>query len=250
MSNKQNLISTNITTQIGGRALVPKLPVVPAHEGIRTAGERFSLAPLTLSSKNQALPSTTTTEHALTGSPWHAQFSTAFSNETTLLERRISELRSPASPASLIVSAQKSLEERLFDATANVKILTAQVAMHLDREWRDKLFAQLDSLHNVEDWDRDDEPVRTGSFATFLKAVIQIKPQRRPGLGLSHNGHLIASWTVGKDRLTIEFLPNDNVRWVLARCVGNDMERFASHTSVSRLITSLAPYNPDYWFST
>ncbi|HLE62348.1 MAG TPA: hypothetical protein VI750_04370, partial [Pyrinomonadaceae bacterium] len=171
------------------------------------------------------------------------------SEETKLIERRINELRNPASPASLFASAEKSLEERLFDATASVKILTAQVAMHLDREWRNKLFAQLDSLHDLEEWDPDDEPIQIGSFATFLKAMVQIKPQRRPGLGLSHNGYLVAAWTVGKDRLTIEFLQNDRVRWVLARYTGDDVERFAGQTSVSRLIDGLAPYRPDAWFS-
>lgn len=36
----------------------------------------------------------------------------------------------------------------LFDPLSEVKILTSQLAMDLDREWRDKLFQLVDSLHD------------------------------------------------------------------------------------------------------
>ncbi len=181
--------------------------------------------------------------------------SVLYASATKQIERQLSNLKNPTSPALLRLSANqtleepdKTLEERLFDATANVKILTSQVAMHLDREWRNKLFGQLDSLHDLEEWDHDDVPIQEGSFATFLKAIVQIKPERRPGLGLSHNGHLIAAWTADQDRLTIEFFQNDKVRWVLTRRIGVETERFAGQTSVSRLVQGLAPYNSGRWF--
>jgi|SRR5712692_2285486 len=174
----------------------------------------------------------------------------AFSEGTRTMERRVSDLRIPPSPASLISPiGGQPLEERLFDATANVKILTSQIAMHLEREWRDKLFRQLDSLHDPKEWEPDDEPIQQASFATFLKAIIQIKPKRRPGLGLSHAGYLIAAWTDKFDRLTIEFLPNDRVRWVIGRPRDDEPEHIAGQTRVSRLAETLAPYNPEIWFS-
>jgi hypothetical protein len=173
-----------------------------------------------------------------------------FSEATRLTERRVNQLLNPPSPASLIsLTIERPLEERLFDATANVKILTAQVAMHLEREWRDQLFRQLDSLHDPAEWESEDEPIKQASFATFLKAIVQIKPKRRPGLGLSHGGHLIAAWTKGRDRLTIEFMANDRVRWVLTRFRDDESEHFAGQTSVSRLAEGLAPYEPESWFS-
>src|SRR5580704_16658355 len=46
--------------------------------------------------------------------------------------------------------APRSLEEQLYDALAAFKVRTASVAMHLDREWRSRLFRQLDSLLAVE----------------------------------------------------------------------------------------------------
>lgn len=249
MSDKPNPNSVHGKALTIGGNLVFKLPEVPPYEKARAIGENVLLKLPASSTPYQSPFKVAMTGDAQTICPWSPSYSSMFNEETKLIEHRISELQNPTSPASLFVSTEKSLEERLFDATASVKILTAQVAMHLDREWRDKLFAQLDSLHDLEEWDPDDEPIQTGSFATFLKAIVQIKPQRRPGLGLSHSGYLVASWTVGKSRLTIEFLQNDRVRWVLAKYMGDDVERFAGQTSVSRLIDGLAPYSPDNWFS-
>jgi hypothetical protein len=179
-----------------------------------------------------------------------ALYAAAFSEGTRTVERCVGNLLNPPSPASLTSPTDgRRLEERLFDATASVKILTSQIAMHLEREWRDKLFRQLDSLHDPNEWEPDDDPIQQASFATFIKAIIQIKPKRRPGLGLSHTGHLIAAWTTDFDRLTIEFLPNDHVRWVIGRRHDNEQEHIAGQTRVSRLAEALAPYNPGIWFS-
>lgn len=249
MSDRRNPVPAHSKALTSGGALVLKLPETPPQERMRSIGENVLLKLAASGAPYHSLFNSAMTDDAVTIRAWSASYSSLFSDEAKIIEHRISELQNPASPASLFAAAEKSLEERLFDATASVKILTAQVAMHLDREWRNKLFAQLDSLHDLEEWDPDDKPIQTGSFATFLKAMVQIKPQRRPGLGLSHNGYLVAAWTVGKDRLTIEFLQNDRVRWVLARYTGDDVERFAGQTSVSRLIDGLAPYNPDAWFS-
>lgn len=173
--------------------------------------------------------------------------------EMMTLRARVAALRNPQSPASLRPYSvaknndSRTIEEQLFDATANTKILTSQVAMHLDREWRERLFQQLDSLHDPEEWDADDRPIQQSSFATFLKAICQIKPTVRPGLGLSHGGQLVAAWTCGKNRLTIEFLPNDRVRWVVSRYPEGEFEQFAGQTSVSRLLDGLNPYSPEQW---
>jgi hypothetical protein len=180
----------------------------------------------------------------------------AFSAETNEIARLVAGLRNEPSPASLkstprLAPDEQPLETRLFDALAAVKILTAQVAMHLDGEWRKKLFGQLDSLHDPEEWESGDEPVSQSSFASFLKAILRIRPERRPGLGLSHDGNLISAWTTGRNRLTIEFLPNDRVRWVLARYRDSEEEpaRFAGQTHVSELVEGLSPHHPEHWFS-
>jgi hypothetical protein len=166
------------------------------------------------------------------------------------VEQRIRALHSQPSPGSLRVdmTSERSVSERIFDALADVKILTSQVAMHLDTEWRHKLFRQLDSLHDIAEWEPGDEPIERESFTTFLRAILSINPKRRPGLGLSQAGYLVAAWKTSDDLLTIEFLGLDRVRWVLSRRKGDVPERFAGETRVDRLVASLAQYNPDHWF--
>ena len=175
------------------------------------------------------------------------------SSGTMELVKRVRALQNYPSPGSLQGKAvsqfdEGSLQERLFDALAEVKILTSQVAMHLDGTWRNQLFRQLNSLHDPSEWEQGDQPIQKSSFAGFIKAMLSINPARRPGLGLSHTGHLIAAWTTGQDRLTIEFLPNDRVRWVLSRYRDDEPERFAGDTGVARLAEGLATYHPEHWF--
>lgn len=142
-----------------------------------------------------------------------------------------------------------STAERLYAALASAKVMTSNVMMHLDREWRDRLFAQLDDLLNVEDWHEDDEPLLDESFRTFLRLILYQRPERRPGLGLSHRGHLVTAWTAGADRLTLECAANDTIRWVLSCEVNGVRERAAGETHVARLPEILRPYGPDRWFA-
>lgn len=143
----------------------------------------------------------------------------------------------------------KTLAEKLYDSLANAKVATAQVAMHLDENWRTRLFAQLDDLLNVDDWHEDDEPVEGSSFETFLRVIIYQGAKRRPGLGVSHRGNLIAAWTRGADRLTLEFFPDNTVRWVLSCENDGEFERAAGETPVRRLPKVLGAFRPDRWFS-
>jgi hypothetical protein len=177
----------------------------------------------------------------------------ALSERTREIARNVQALQnrpSPGTPQLTVVSTSDDtpLEERLFDALAGAKILTSQVAMHLDGEWRAKLFHQLDSLLDLAEWEPSDQPLQQSSYATFLKAILNINAERRPGLGVSNTGHLIAAWTTGADRLTIEFLPSDRVRWVLSRRYDGDIERFAGETRVGRLAEGLQHYHPEHWF--
>ena len=176
-------------------------------------------------------------------------FSAELNEKMGQITKAVADLKNPLSPASFpSITSEVAIEERLFEATASVKILTAQVAMYMEKNWRDKLFGQIDSLHDVDEWDTDDKPVKKSSFSTFLKAILKIKPQRHPGLGLTYEGNMIAAWTVGHDRLTTEFLPRDRVQWVLSRNIDGETERAAGETTVSRLYECLTPYDPNYWF--
>jgi hypothetical protein len=142
-----------------------------------------------------------------------------------------------------------TLEEQLFNALAMFKIRTSLVAMHLDRDWRTKLFGQLDSLLDAQDWEPLDRPPSIDSFATFLRMLIFLRPERRPGLGATAKGELIATWTIGDDRLTIECMPHDLVRWTISVSINGDRERAAGITPVARLREVLSPYGPGRWFA-
>jgi hypothetical protein len=141
----------------------------------------------------------------------------------------------------------KPIQERLFDSLASFKMWTATVAMHIDRDWRDGLFRQLDSLLDFESWDSADPPPSIGSYATLLRMILMLSPKRRPGLGVSVNGSLIAMWTVGSERLTVDCLPKDLVRWHLNAFINGDEERAAGQTPLVRFREVLAPYQPARW---
>lgn len=219
--------------------------LTPTHSGIAVPNKKLTFfgnqSPNVLSSFSKA---------CFTSFNLQSEMSSAVISEATKqLTKQVAGLQNPASPASFSLAPKEmAIEERLFDATSSVKILTAQVAMHIDKKYRDKLFSQIDSLHDLDEWDADDKPVKKSSFKTFLKAILQIKPERHPGLGLTYEGYLIAAWTTGSDQLTTEFLPNDRVQWVLTRNIGGETERASGQTAVTRLYECLKPYHPDHWF--
>lgn len=142
-----------------------------------------------------------------------------------------------------------SLEEQLYDAKAFCKIETSKVAMYFPDEWRNGFFAQLDNLMDIDNWEEDDIPVTKTSFSTLLRMLTLIKPTRRPGLGSTSGGNIIAAWTNETDRLTIECLPKDRVRWVLSHVVDDIRESAAGEVQLTRLQVVLSPYNPNRWLT-
>jgi hypothetical protein len=158
-------------------------------------------------------------------------------------------IRTVGQPRQRLISLpKKTLGEELFDALASFKIRTSSVAMYLDEQWRRRFFDQLDSLLDEESWDRDDKPPSLESFTTLLRMLLMFAPARRPGLGATSDGALVAAWTVGADRLTIQCLRNDRVKWVLSCELDGARESAAGNSSLSNLRQILSPYRPDRWF--
>lgn len=153
----------------------------------------------------------------------------------------------PLTAHKSISSGDKPVKERLFDARANVKIMTSKVSMHINPGLREKLFHQIDMLHDPDEWEEDDVPLNELSYKAFLSGFLQINPERGPGLGISHTGNLIASWVTDRDRLIIEFMPN-KVKWVITRFINDESEQFTGRTKINRLLESLIPHNPAHWF--
>jgi hypothetical protein len=147
------------------------------------------------------------------------------------------------------VAKSETIEGRLAEKLASLKRIAASVGMYLDPDWRTRLFSKLDQLLDVEEWDEDFAMPSEASFSTFLRLVIYLHPTKRPGLGLSAKGHILASWTREQDRIVIECLPDDEVRWVLSHSLTGHMETAAGKTKIYRIPDVIVPYEPDALFS-
>lgn len=168
----------------------------------------------------------------------------------------ISPPPAPPKDASISTSEFKAerpststLEELLYEARAEAKIQTSRVARYIDDGWRRGLYRQLDSLLDIEEWFEGDDPLGTNSFSTFLRLMLVVRPEKRPGLGLTSDGNLIVNWQTGNARLTIECRGNDFIKCVLSHTVDDHRETAAVDTTVDRILEVLAPYNPERWFA-
>jgi len=137
----------------------------------------------------------------------------------------------------------------VFNRLVALKVITSQVAMHLQQAWRSGLFQSLDQLLDKEDWDFSDELPTEASFLTFLRMIIFLNVKDRPALGATSNGRIISGWMNDQERLQIECGPNDEVKWVIATWSNDHRESAAGRTVVSRLPQVLAAYKPERWFN-
>jgi hypothetical protein len=172
------------------------------------------------------------------------------------IEKRLRDMRTLLTSAASALSDVRDIEpadseagEQLRQKLAALKRLTAAVAMHLDRNWRNKLFGTLDRLLDPEDWDSEFRLPSEQSFSTFLRMIIYLHPTRRPGLGLSPGGHFLAAWTKGGDRIVVECLSNDEVRWVLSRTLDGQRESGAGKVLLHRIPEVTAAYEPEALFN-
>jgi hypothetical protein len=102
-----------------------------------------------------------------------------------------------------------SLEERLFDNAAELKIATAHVAMHLRPELRETIFKQLNRLLDFDNWQDDSAFIQRSSFATFLRFILYADTTRLPSLGVGSNGNILAAWNNDSQQIAVQFFPND-----------------------------------------
>lgn len=136
---------------------------------------------------------------------------------------------------------------QLFNATAEVKVWTSRVAMHLDRVTRDRLFAQIDALHDHDEWSEGDSKIALASYQTMIRAMIHHRMNSKPALSIMPSGNVIALWTRDAGRLTVEFLPGNRVRWLVAMQSKQGPERAAGESPIERLSDVLRPYDADGW---
>jgi hypothetical protein len=140
------------------------------------------------------------------------------------------------------------IRQQILDKRAAFKRLLSTVAMHFDPVWRQVLLATLDRLLDPEDWDPEFALPTEQSFSTFLRMMVYLHPTRRPGLGLSPLGHVLAAWRRGADRIVIECIGKDEVRWVLSRTIEGERESAAGQVLLHRVPEVTSPYDPEPLF--
>ena len=143
----------------------------------------------------------------------------------------------------------KDIGAQLRTKLTSFKRMTATVAMHLDADWRKSLFSTLDRMLDPDDWPDDFDLPTEKSFSTFLRMIIYLHPTKRPGIGVAPNGNFVASWRKDSDRIVIESLPNDQVRWVLSKTIDGLRERAAAQVSINQIPDVIAPYEPESLFN-
>jgi hypothetical protein len=102
-----------------------------------------------------------------------------------------------------------SLEAKLYDNAAGLKIALSGIAMHLAPEWRAVIFSQLDTLLDPNSWQDDSALIQQATFMTFLRFIIFAAPTRLPSLGVGSTGHILAAWNNGDQHIAVEFLSDD-----------------------------------------
>lgn len=182
---------------------------------------------------------------------------TALGRDSQLLIRNaaIANAAVLTSPAQRLVhylpvgARPRSLEEQLHDARVAFKIATNTVAMHFDRDWQRRFFTQLDAVMDAEEWDRQDELITEPAFRTLLRILLMLRGKRRPGLGVGPDGSIIAAWTAGPNRLTLECHPADTVRWIITQIIDGNPDTAAGQTKLAHLLERLTSFNPEQWFN-
>jgi len=140
-------------------------------------------------------------------------------------------------------------EPESHEILAWAKQHTSQFAVHLSTAHRQRLFAQIDRLHDEDEWEEGDQPMRRDSFITFLHGIVVLKPTRWPSLGMTHDGYLLASWGGAVDHVSAQFRADDEVRWSLTQeQAGGKLVHASGLNSALELRRFLAPYDPDHWF--
>ena len=116
---------------------------------------------------------------------------------------------SPRQSETRKVVGLETLECKLFDNAAELKIALSQIAMHLNNQWRDTIRDQIDALLDAHNWEDDSAFVTKTTFITFLRFIVFANTTRLPSLGVGSTGNMLAAWRKGEQRIAVEFLLND-----------------------------------------
>jgi hypothetical protein len=126
------------------------------------------------------------------------------------------------------------LEAELFENKAEVKLLTSQVAMHLTAGQRNALFAAIDRLLNIENWEDESSKIDQQSYRSFLRCIIYAHPRKAPNMGVGPDGTVLAAWHSEENSVQVEFSPGDQCVALIRSHSVRGPERFAWRGHVAR----------------
>lgn len=130
-------------------------------------------------------------------------------------------------------------DQILYNNRSELKVLVSRIAMHLKIELRNDLFAQIDTLLDLDAFEEDDCLISTNSFSTFLMFVSTLSNVRRPSLTVGHDGQVFCTWINQEGRIDIEFFAGKKFRIYVSRGQGEQVELFSHFGSYQSLMKFL-----------
>ena len=109
-----------------------------------------------------------------------------------------------------------SFEESIYNSLVSLKVAVSRYAMHLSNDERQRVFQELDSVINVDDWHEGDPLPKVTAFQDFLKWMIYSKYFKWISIGVSDDGGLLVAWKTKRVLLTAKFSGiggQEAVRW-------------------------------------
>ena len=107
----------------------------------------------------------------------------------------------------------KTFSEKVFDHAVLLKVLLAQYTMHLNNQFRERTFLEIDRLLNDQDWYEEDTFPNEPSFRSFVSWSIYTSEFDWTSLGISNDGNTLVAWKAGESLITANFTKEEFVRW-------------------------------------
>jgi hypothetical protein len=216
-----------------------------------------------------------TTGNIVSGGPRASQFMGALAGATMLatvtsaagyvlevdsfLRLRLEVMKERPSRAKLQMATDEAsapsagLNERLNALSALLDVALSELSMHLGVSVREQVQRDLRRLTALDYWEEGESLPSIQSFSGFLQFLSLRSDLTPPAIGISPTGNFLAAWRAGKDaRVTLEFLSENSVRWVLLDARDKQADRPITGAGVVPIATVdriIAPYGASAWMS-
>lgn len=141
------------------------------------------------------------------------------------------------------VSSRASSPElfvQLPSTAMDFKVATAQFAMHLPSEDRNRLFSELDYLLNAEGWDEEDSVPPIAPYTNFLRWLIATRRMDWSSLGFDADGNLLGAFVGEKGTVTAAFFAAPIVHWTAGFTTEDGEEISAGQSPLRSFVTTSA----------